>query len=114
GRNRVWTIRAGAGETVTLTLDGVTVTRGLASTGEAPHGGGVGAVAFDGGTVTLALRHTRLSANRALGAGGGLSVRAVNGGRLHATVERSVVTGNRALAGGAIDAGTRDGELLLT
>ena len=119
GRNRPWTIQAGGGVAITLTIDGVTMTGGVASVavprpGDGGlYGGGLAAITFDGGALTLIVRDAYITRNRA-GAGGGLSVRATNGGTLQATLERSVVTQNRAGAGGGIHAATQDAAVALT
>jgi hypothetical protein len=125
---RVVTVVAAAGETITLTLDGVTITKGTARTGSAqmgdpvfplPQDGGGGVYAHAaGGSIALAIRDSAITANRSrIIAGGGVFLGASAGGSLDATFDRVRLTANTAEYAGAIEAvsaGSPDSRVGLT
>jgi hypothetical protein len=109
GRERVWAVWAGAGDDLRVTIDGF-VLRGGRTTVPLPSdvfdhladGGGLSALADDGGSLTLTLRNLQVRRNEALSGGGGLSIHALDRGRVEATVENVVVERNQARDGGGL------------
>lgn len=114
GRDRrVFTVVAGNGETIAVTIDGVALRRGRAKTTldtfdtfaiSQDGGGGLAALAGTGGTVALDVRRSTIIDNRsARRAGGGVFLGASGGSSsLVASFDRSVIAVNKAeYAGGA-------------
>ncbi len=99
---RVWTIDAGAGETIDVTLDGLIIRNGQAF-GGAPSASGIFARAGLGGVLTLQVVDSLVEKNSSTGAGTGtLHVYAKDGGTITAMIERSVFARNQGARGAGI------------
>jgi hypothetical protein len=103
---RVLSILADA-ESIDVTLDRVTVTRGNAGSELPRVGGGVRAVSRNGGQLALTVRNSAFKANQQGGFdvddyGGGLGIAGGGGGSITALVEDSSFSSNRSNSGGAV------------
>lgn len=111
---RVFTIIAGDGETITVAIDGITLTMGKArrlidffdvfALGQ-DGGGGLAALAGPGGSITLAVRRSTIGLNRsAVKAGGGVFIGASGSdSSVAATFDGVALTANQADYAGAVE-----------
>jgi len=106
-RERVWTLYAGAGQSMDVTIDGFTLRRGLPRSNLSQmfccigKGGGLAAFAEDGGTIQLTVRRTTVTASQSDDSAGGILVLGNgfgggDGGTVTATLDRVTVTRNKA------------------
>jgi len=106
-RERVWTLYAGAGQSMDVTIDGVTLRRGLPRSNLSQlfccigKGGGLAAFAEDGGAIQLTVRRTTVSSSQSDDSAGGILLLGNgfgggDGGTVTATLDRVTVTKNKA------------------
>jgi len=106
-RERVWTLYAGAGQSMDVTIDGFTLRRGQPRSNLSQlfccigKGGGLAAFAEDGGAIQLTVRRTTVTGSQSDDSAGGILVLGNgfgggDGGTVTATLDRVTVTRNRA------------------
>src|SRR5262245_1821474 len=122
--NRSLQVRAGAGDVITITIDGVVVTKSVATsdTGNLSRpGGGIAVTASGGGAALLNLRHVRFTKNKAntggalaLAANGAVSLVAAGLADCRFEQNEALVFGGGALSTHTLVGGSVDLEVIRT
>lgn len=110
GRDRVWTILAENGTSISVSIDGFVLRGGMASTNfgitgsvtDKPYyrsGGGLGVQALEHSSVSLAVSNTTIAKNRSITEGGGVYVDAVDGSTVDATFTNVWIYQNKPKGG---------------